>query len=106
MSYKQLTVAFMALSVFACGDKPRPAVSRTKEAWDSRNTPALMGFETLRYEELTQAKALRGAVEEGPWKDDYWPFYRKNVANRYVTGHSFGSFGEQVGDASFATDNP
>ena len=82
---------------------PGPGFS-IKETWDAHNTPALLDIPSLHYQEL--ASARRGALNQKPWRDHYWPFYQKGIARRYESNQSFASFEEQMQDAVATPTNP
>jgi hypothetical protein len=95
-----LLLALVCLS--SCGIPTPRAASDADEAWDHRNRPTIFGLRSMRYEELAHPRALRGSLDFRPWRDSYWPFYKRNVAYRYQTprrSESFFSPEDQVSDA-------
>jgi hypothetical protein len=86
------------LTLQSCA-RPDSVDADPKEAWDPYNRPALFGVTSARYEELASTDMSFGAAEQKPWQDDYWPYIRKNIANRYLEGTEFHSFDSQINNA-------
>lgn len=100
---------YCAMFLFACGSRQgqhgHAPGTKLQETFDQDNQPASFSLKPLNYSDLASEKAREGVLPEKPWADSYWPFYRKNIASRYVTGQDFSSFEEQVRDATSLNDS-
>lgn len=55
-----------------------------KEAWDDRNAPERLGVRSIQYDLLNQADFQSGELEQQPWSDSYWPYYKMGHAWRWM----------------------
>ncbi len=88
MSLWNRVKVFCFVLLLGCGPKGNDQ-SQITEAWDLYSHPSIMGIPIGTYDQLRSSAATRGEMEQAPWRDDYWPFYRKGIAYRYHTGQSF-----------------
>jgi hypothetical protein len=60
----------------------------------------------LTFDQLAAPEGQTGNLPIKPWSDSYWPYYKKDVAWRYISAQTFDAVDDQVDDAKDHQDDP